>query len=149
MRTKVLESVMRLDVIALLPKPEVHITYDGLAGLSQRPILRDIYEELQRKGPKELAAFLAAVKQKAATVSVAYSDYVSYGIGGGDAVSEFDWPRTMLLWYEKAKPGTTPDNRDRVPEHLVLRRRLPFVPAQERPEDQNQIERLSLEPVTY
>jgi len=141
---------MRLDVVALLPKPEVHVLYDGLAGLTQRLILRDIVEELARKGPKDLADFIAAVKQKSATVFVSYYDYVSYGIGGGEATSEFPWPRAMMLWYEKARPAVLSDDLSRqdvpaVPEHLVLRRRLPVLPSQEQPEDKNQIDRLSLD----
>ncbi len=153
MRSKECTRVLRLDVIALLPKPEVHIAYDGLAGLTQRPILRDIVGELARKGPKDLETFIAAVKRKSATVLISYTDYVSYGIGGGDATAEFPWPRTMLMWYEKERPSDGGVDRNGfitgpVPEHLVLRRRLPILPAQEQPEEQNQVERLSLERLT-
>ena len=55
---------MRLDVTQLAPIPEVGIAYDGLAGLSQRPILRDIVAELHRHGKGALEAFLKAVDHR-------------------------------------------------------------------------------------
>ena len=118
MRTKPVEGVLRLDVVALDPRPAVYLAYDGLAGISQRPILRDLVEELERKGPEELAKFLAALRQRhSAQVHVYFSDYVSYGIGGGDAAAEF-FLGTFLLLHEKARPpgSETPA----IPEHLAL-----------------------------
>ncbi len=117
MRTKPVEGVLRLDVVALEPRPAIYLAYDGLAGISQRPILRDLVEELERKGPEELSKFLEAVRRHhSAQVHVYFSDYVSYGIGGGDAAAEF-FLGTFLLLHEPARPA----GKDAaVPEHLAL-----------------------------
>jgi hypothetical protein len=117
MRTKPVEGVLRLDVVALDPRPAVYLAYDGLAGVSQRPILRDLIEELERKGPEDLAKFLEALRRRrSGMVHVYFSDYVSYGIGGGDAAAEF-FLGTFLLLHEPARPaGKDPA----IPEHLAL-----------------------------
>jgi len=117
MRTKPVEGVLRLDVVALEPRPAVYLSYDGLAGLSLRPLLRDLIEELQRKGGDELTRFLQAIRQRhSGHLHIYFSDYVSYGIGGGDATAEFFYG-TFLLLYEPARAaGADPA----VPEHLAL-----------------------------
>ncbi len=117
MRTKPVEGVLRLDVVALEPRPAIYLAYDGLAGISQRPILRDLIEELERKGPDEVQKFLTALRARhSAQVHVYFSDYVSYGIGGGDAAAEF-FLGTFLLLHEPARAaGKDPA----VPEHLAL-----------------------------
>jgi hypothetical protein len=117
MRTKQVEGVLRLDVVALEPRPAIYLAYDGLAGVSQRPILRDLVDELARKGPQELGKFLEILKKThSAQVHVYFADYVSYGIGGGDATSEF-FLGTFLVLYEPARAaGDAPA----VPEHLAL-----------------------------
>ena len=118
MRTKQVEGVLRAGVVTLEPRPALYVTYDGLGGLSQRPILRDLIEELARKGPETFQPFLKSLRQhRSGHVHVYFSDYVSYGIGGGDATSEFFFG-TFLLLHDAAKPGaggTAP-----VPEQLVL-----------------------------
>jgi len=130
MRTKPVEGVLRLDVVALDPRPAVYLAYDGLAGVSQRPILRDLVDELERKGANELKTFLEALRRRrSAQVHVYFSDYVSYGIGGGDAAAEF-FLGTFLLLHE---PGRPAGKEPAVPEHLAL-----FRPGG--------VERLSLEP---
>ncbi len=119
MRTKQVDGVLRLDVMALDPRPAVYLAYDGLGGLSQRPLLRDLIEELQRKGPEALAQFLDALRRHhSGQVHVYFSDYVSYGIGGGDATAEFFFG-TFLLLHEtpRAISGVAPE-----PENLVLLR---------------------------
>ena len=117
MRTKPVEGVLRLDVVALQPRPAVYLSYDGLSGLSQRPILRDLVEELQRKGADHLPKFLEALRRRrSAQIHIYFSDYVSYGIGGGDAAAEF-FLGTYLLLHEPARAaGTEPA----APEHLAL-----------------------------
>ncbi len=117
MRTKPVEGVLRLDIVSIEPRPAIYLAYDGLAGISQRPILRDLVEELGRKGPEELPKFLEALRQRhSAQLHVYFSDYVSYGIGGGDAAAEF-FLGTYLLLHEPAHPaGKDPA----VPEHLAL-----------------------------
>jgi hypothetical protein len=117
MRTKQVEGVLRLDVVALEPRPAIYLAYDGLAGLSQRPILRDLVDELARKGPDDLGKFLETLRRRhSGQVHVYFSDYVSYGIGGGDATSEF-FLGTFLVLHEPARPaGEAPA----VPEHLAL-----------------------------
>lgn len=117
MRTKPVEGVTRLDVVTLDPRPAVYLAYDGLAGISQRPVLRDIVEELERKGPADLAKFLDALRRhRSGQIHVYFSDYVSYGIGGGDAAAEF-FLGTFLLLHEPGRPaGKDPA----VPEHLAL-----------------------------
>ena len=118
MRAKPVEGVLRLDVVALEPRPAIYLAYDGLAGISQRPILRDLVEELERKGPEDLAKFLSALRQRhSAQVHVYFSDYVSYGIGGGDAAAEF-FLGTFLLLHESARPAEK--ETPAVPEHLAL-----------------------------
>ena len=119
MRTKPVEAVLRLDIVALEPRPAIYLSYDGLAGLSQRPILRDLLDELERKGTEETKAFLEAIRRRrSAQVHVYFSDYVSYGIGGGDAAAEF-FLGTFLVLHEPARPaGKDPA----VPEHLALYR---------------------------
>jgi hypothetical protein len=117
MRTKPVEGVIRLDIVALEPRPAIYLSYDGLAGLSQRPILRDLMDEIERKGTEESRAFLEAIRRtRSAQVHVYFSDYVSYGIGGGDAAAEF-FLGTFLLLHEPARPA---GKEAAVPEHLAL-----------------------------
>lgn len=117
MRTKPVEGVLRLDVVALDPRPAVYLSYDGLAGISQRPILRDLVDELSRKDPDDLPKFLEALRRHhSGQVHVYFSDYVSYGIGGGDAAAEF-FLGTFLLLHEPARPA---GKEAAVPEHLAL-----------------------------
>src|SRR5580693_10088503 len=117
MRTKQVESVLRLDVVTLVPRPAVYLSYDGLGGLSQRPLLRDLVEELHRQGPNVLKDFLAALrKTHSGQLHVYFSDYVSYGIGGGDATAEFFFG-TFLLLHRPAKAGGEGIGE---PEHLLL-----------------------------
>ncbi|MCI4321450.1 MAG: hypothetical protein L3K18_05320 [Thermoplasmata archaeon] len=114
MRTKQVESVLRLDVVTLEPRPAVYLAYDGLGGLSQRPLLRDLVEELHRQGPNVLKDFLTALrKTHSGQVHVYFADYVSYGIGGGDATAEFFFG-TFLVLHEAATASE--------PEQLVLQR---------------------------
>ncbi len=117
MRTKAVEGVLRLDIVALDPRPAVYLSYDGLAGVSQRPILRDLFDELERKGPEETRRFLDALRRhRSGQVHVYFSDYVSYGIGGGDAAAEF-FLGTFLILHEPARAqGKEPE----VPEHVAL-----------------------------
>ena len=117
MRTKAVEGVLRLDVVTLDPRPAVYLSYDGLGGLSQRPLLRDLIEELHRQGTEALNRFLEAVRRhRSGQIHVYFSDYVSYGIGGGDATAEFFFG-TFLLLHRPAKAG--PDGAGE-PEHLLL-----------------------------
>ncbi len=119
MRTKPAEGVLRLDVVALDPRPAVYLAYDGLAGITQRPIVRDLLEELQRKGPEEAGKFLDALRRhRSGQVHVYFSDYVSYGIGGGDATAEF-FLGTYLILHEPARAA---DKEPAVPEHVALYR---------------------------
>jgi hypothetical protein len=114
MRTKPVEGVLRLDVVTLDPRPALYLAYDGLAGLSQRPMLRDMVEELHRQGPETLKAFVDALRKRhSGQVHVYFADYVSYGIGGGDATSEFFFG-TFLVLHQPAKGGE--------PEALLLQR---------------------------
>lgn len=115
MRTKPVDGVLRLDVMALDPRPAVYLAYDGLAGLSQRPLLRDLVEELARKGPDAARSFLEAIRRhRAAQVHVYFSDYVSYGIGGGDATAEFFFA-TFLVLHQPRGAGPQAE-----PEQLLL-----------------------------
>ncbi len=114
MRTKQCEDVLGLEVCRLDIRPELAITYDGLGGLSARPILRDLVEELHRRGPNVLHDFLEAMRaRRMGYVGVYFSDYVSYGIGGGDATAECFFGRLMLLH----EPATAVE-----PEQLLLMR---------------------------
>ncbi len=117
MRTKQVEGVLRAGIVTLDPRPAVFLAYDGLGGLSQRPILRDLIDELARKGPEAFQPFLQALRDhRSGHVHVYFSDYVSYGIGGGDATAEFFFG-TFLLLHE---PATTASGGPASPESLVL-----------------------------
>ena len=117
MRTKAVEGVLRLDVVTLDPRPAVYLSYDGLGGLSQRPLLRDLIEELHRQGSEALNRFLDAVRRhRSGQIHVYFSDYVSYGIGGGDATAEFFFG-TFLLLHRPSKTGADGAGE---PEHLLL-----------------------------
>ncbi|HTT16495.1 MAG TPA: hypothetical protein VMH49_03950 [Thermoplasmata archaeon] len=106
MRTKPVDGVLRMDVVALDPRPAIYLAYDGLGGLSQRPLLRDLVEELQRKGPEAVTGFLEALKRhRSGQVHVYFSDYVSYGIGGGDATAEFFFGTFLVLYDAGVSPG--------------------------------------------
>jgi hypothetical protein len=118
MRTKSVDGVLRVDVMTLDPRPALYMAYDGLGGLSQRPLLRDLVEELQRQGPEAFAKLLESLrKHHSAQLHVYFSDYVSYGIGGGDATAEFFFG-TFLLLHAPPKPveGSNPAS----PEELLL-----------------------------
>lgn len=105
MRTKQVDGVVRLDVVQLTPRPEVYLVYDGLGGLSRRPILQDVLEEIARKGVGEMEKFLDALDRRGSgDVHVYFHDYVSYGIGGGDATSEFFFGRFLVLWHDAKHP---------------------------------------------
>jgi hypothetical protein len=133
MRTKAVEGVLRVDVMALEPRPAAYLAYDGLGGLSQRPILRDLVEELQRQGPETFTKFLTSLRNhRSGQVHVYFSDYVSYGIGGGDATAEFFFG-TFLLLHRPSVPADGPNPA--APEELVLFRpqggeRLSLEPAE-------------------
>ncbi len=119
MRTKPAEGVLRVDLVALDPRPAVYLAYDGLAGIGQRPIVRDLMDEIERKGPAEAAKFVDALRRhRSGQVHVYFSDYVSYGIGGGDATAEF-FLGTYLLLHEPARAA---GKEPAVPEHLALYR---------------------------
>lgn len=118
MRTKPLEEVLRVDLVATEPRVEIYLAYDGLVGLSRRPILRDLLNELERQGKTD--AFVVAIRRvRSGYVDTYFSDYVSYGIGGGDASAEFHFRRFLLL-HEPARPATRDDPP--VVEHLALQR---------------------------
>ncbi|HTT14321.1 MAG TPA: hypothetical protein VMG14_01405 [Thermoplasmata archaeon] len=127
-----------MDVVATDPRVEICVAYDGLTGLSQRSILRDIWDELVAKGPTEFQKLVEALKRHGGIVTVTYLDYVSYGIGGGDATAENTWPHTMLIWCEPARPA------EGIPAHVALRRNPPVVPALELPTVERQVERMTL-----
>jgi len=119
MRTKQVDGVLRLDVVALDPRPAIYLAYDGLGGLSQRPLLRDLVEEIQRKSAEAFPTFLDALRRhRSGMVHVYFSDYVSYGIGGGDATAEFFFG-TFLLLHEPAHDDASAPPE---PEQLMLLR---------------------------
>ncbi|MCI4345199.1 MAG: hypothetical protein L3K07_00365 [Thermoplasmata archaeon] len=120
MRTKSVDGVLRVDVMRLEPRPALYMAYDGLGGLSQRPLLRDLVEELQRQGPEGFGKLLESLRlHHSAQLHVYFSDYVSYGIGGGDATAEFFFG-TFLLLHAPPKPaqGSTPATQE---ELLLIR----------------------------
>lgn len=119
MRTKQVDGVLRLDVVALEPRPAIYLAYDGLGGLSQRPLLRDLVEEIQRKSSEAFPQVLDSLRRhRSGQVHVYFSDYVSYGIGGGDATAEFFFG-TFLLLHQPAIEG---DGAPPEPEQLLLLR---------------------------
>ncbi len=120
MRTKTCDGVLRVDLVETEPRVGIYLVYDGLAGISKRPILRDLLGEFARQGPDTAARFLAAIrKARSGYVDTYFNDYVSYGVGGGDAAAEYHFRRFLLL-HEPARPATSVGPR--VPEHLALQR---------------------------
>ncbi len=114
MRTKPCEGVLRADLVSTVPRAEAFIVYDGLAGLSYRRMLRDVLEELQRQGPEPRDQFLEVMRRRGSgRLFVEFSDYVSYGIGGGDAIAELSFGSFLML-HMKAD--------GELPERLVLMR---------------------------
>ena len=139
MRTKPCEGVLRLEIERLDPRPELYLVYDGLAGIDRRSMLQDVVEGLGRKGPEELGRFVEAMRKRGAGyIDVCFSDYVSYGVGGGDATAEFHFRRMMVLYYPRT--ATTS-------EYLVLHRVLPPVPADAPPLRVNPVDRVALSSV--
>lgn len=119
MRTKQVDGVLRLDVVALEPRPAIYLSYDGLGGLSQRPLLRDLVEEVQCKSAEAFPQFLDSLRRhRSGQVHVYFSDYVSYGIGGGDATAEFFFGTFLLLHQPAQEGGAAPPE----PEQLLLLR---------------------------
>jgi len=101
-RTKPVEGVLRLTVACLEPRPAVGLLYDGLAGLSQRHMLRDLLEGLAQI--EKVAPFLEALEKRGAgELQVEFTDYVSYGIGGGDATAEFFFGTYQILWVDATR----------------------------------------------
>ena len=138
MRTKPCQGVPRVDVTSWEPRPEVGMLYDGLAGLSNRSILRDVAEELARQ--EQLPAFLRPLqKSGSAQVHITFYDYVSYGVGGGDASSEFWYGSFLVLWVDATHPfrgGGANDPRPRLGraiEHSRPRTRRARRPASSSP----------------
>jgi hypothetical protein len=129
MRTRECSGVYHLTVARLEPRVEIFVTYDGLGGLPDRSILADIVYELQRQS-LDWFKVLDAIKQHGGRVGVSFLDYVSYGVGGGDATAEFPYGRMMLLWYEDDK--------------LLLRRNPPLVPADDLPATEREVEILPI-----
>jgi hypothetical protein len=86
-------------VVTFDPRPEVYAVYDGLVGLSSRPVLAEILEAL-RAEPVGFRRFTEALqKKRSARLLLYFTDYVSYGLGGGDAMAEFPY-RTQLLLFD-------------------------------------------------
>jgi hypothetical protein len=119
MRTKRVEGVQRIRVVSMDPRPEVYVNYDGLVGLSERPILKDLLDEIERgnvqmatdptskeaPAPITKKVFLTVLKKKGAgRVFVYFDDYVSYGAGAGEEVAEFFFS-SMSLLHKPASSG--------------------------------------------
>ncbi|MGI0068278.1 MAG: hypothetical protein ACREB9_07720 [Thermoplasmata archaeon] len=115
MRTKSVEQVLRCDLIAESPRVEVYLEYDGLAGMTLRSWLYDIVHALEEQGTEVRSRFLSAIRKvHSGYVDICFRDYVSYGIGGGDATADFHFGRYLILHM----PAT-----EGVPEHLWLKGR--------------------------
>ncbi len=127
MRIKRVEGVRSVQVVSLKPNPQIYVSYDGLIGLSDRPILRDILEEIERgtvklREAEDAKAGAVVNKQQLLTslksrgwgrVYVYFNDYVSYGAGAGEEVAEFYF-KTMLLLFKAANSASGE------PEKLML-----------------------------
>lgn len=118
MKIKRVESIQKTRVISLEPRPEIYVSYDGLAGLSQRPILKEFLGELDRGavdyvggGANQGAAstinrdrLIAELKKRGAgEIYVYFDDYVSYGAGAGEEVGEFFFKSMPLLYIPASK----------------------------------------------
>ena len=95
MRTKICDGVRELRLVNERPL-EVYMVYDGLAGLTLRNILPDIQQDLEAQG--KFGRFVAAIRERRwANLGVYFHDYVSHGIGGGDATAEFFFGSLLIL----------------------------------------------------
>jgi hypothetical protein len=106
MRTKPVEGVLRLET-NVEPKPSAYLVYDGLAGISERKKIMDMIDFLDNEDVTlaKRKAFLKAVeKSGSAEVQVYFQDYVSYGVGGGEATSEFLFGTFRLYHVSPARP---------------------------------------------
>jgi len=119
MRTKYVEGILRLDVSTWAPRIEIGAVYDGLGGLSQRNVLLDVVEELHRQGPDVLNRFLKTLRdtRRGFSIHVSFMDYVSYGIGGGDAVAEFPYRSFLVLYHP---PALEPEHLEMVMERILV-----------------------------
>jgi hypothetical protein len=120
MRTKRVENVQQIRVVSLEPRPEIYVSYDGLVGLSERLILKDVLEEME-KGNVQLVGsqtkkepstpitkkeFISALaKRGSGKLFVYFDDYVSYGAGAGEEVAEFFF-KSMPIIHKPATAET-------------------------------------------
>ncbi len=106
MRTKKAERVRNFEIIGVDPRPALYLSYDGLSGISERSILHDLLEQLQHLGPERYTEFLEGLRRHhSAYVHIYFHDYVSYGVGGGEATAEFFYGTHLLLYVPPAATG--------------------------------------------
>ncbi len=120
MKIKRVEGVQKVRITSLTPGPEIYASYDGLAGLSERTILKDLLNELERGTVEVLAGvdrkggstrisreeFISLIREKGSgRVYVYFEDYVSYGAGAGEEVAEFFFRSMPLVHMPAGKDG--------------------------------------------
>ncbi len=89
------------------------VEYDGLVGLSQHNILADMAAWYRTDSPAWVE-FLSVIKTAVrGRVDLYFSDYVSYGVGGGDATSPQYFGSYILRYVGPSHPlhGFTADER--------------------------------------
>ncbi len=107
MRTKKAERVRNFEIIGVEPHPALYVAYDGLAGVAERSILHDLLEQLQMLGPERYLELMEGLRRhRSAYVHIYFHDYVSYGVGGGEATAEFFYGTYLLLYDPPSPEGT-------------------------------------------
>ena len=105
MRTKAVEGVLRVEITRLEPRPEIwaHL---------RRPLrpLPASHAPRHHRGahpggpgdPQDVPE--GHVEGRGGSVHVYFADYVSYGVGGGDATSEFFFGTYLILQVGPTRP---------------------------------------------
>ncbi len=99
MRTTLSTRVLEAKVVTWEPHPEIYAVYDGLIGIASRPVLAEIFEVLRTDSMGFRRFTEVLQKRRSGRLFLYFMDYVSYGLGGGDAVASFPF-RTQLLLYD-------------------------------------------------
>ena len=101
MRSKKCLQLLSTKIRGTQPRPEIYARYDGLVGLTKRDMADDIRCFLRDHLNVDM---FALVRPRAVPVWVYFDDYVSYGVGGGDATEEMFYGTYLLIPVRPDRP---------------------------------------------